>query len=124
MEYSIKQVAERTQLTPSALRFYDKKGLIPQLKRSSSGVRVYTETDICWLELICCLRNSGMSIETIKEFMNLCLNGAAACEERKDILEKHREDLIKHIGLLTCSLGTIDYKIEHYKEIGVFHIDS
>jgi len=124
MEYSIKQAAERTHLTPSALRFYDKKGLIPQLKRSSSGVRVYTETDICWLELICCLRNSGMSIETIKEFMNLCLNGATACEERKNSLEKHRASLIKHINLLTCSLGTIDYKIDHYKEIGLFHIDS
>jgi DNA-binding transcriptional MerR regulator len=124
MEYTIKQVAERTHFTQSALRYYDKKGLIPQLKRSSTGVRIYTDTDICWIELISCLRNSGMSIERIKEFMNLCLSGPSALEERKDILEKHREELINHIKLLTCSLDMIEYKIEHYKEIGIFHIDS
>ncbi|MFV0341965.1 MAG: MerR family transcriptional regulator [Anaerocolumna sp.] len=124
MEYTIKQVAERTNLTPSALRYYDKEGLIPQLKRSTSGIRKYTDTDICWIELICCLKTSGMSIERIKEFMNLCLFGPSACEERKELLEQHRDHIIEHIKLLTCSLSTIEYKIEHYKEIGVFHIDG
>lgn len=124
MEYTIKQVAERTNLTQSALRYYDKEGLIPQLKRSSSGIRKYTEADICWIELICCLKISGMSIERIKEFMHLCLNGSSACEERKEILEKHREDILNHIQLLNHSLETVEYKIDHYKEIGVFHIDS
>lgn len=124
MEYSMNQTAKRTHLPPSTIRYYDKKGLIPQLKRSDSGIRKFSDSDICWIELICCLRNSGMSIEKIKTFMNLCLNGSSACEERKEMLINHREDLLNHIKLLQCSLKTIEYKIEHYKEIGVFHIDS
>jgi DNA-binding transcriptional MerR regulator len=124
MEYTIKQASERTHLTQSALRYYDKEGLIPQQKRTSSGIRRYTETDICWIELICCLKNSGMSIERIKEFMNLCLCGTSASEERKEILETHRENILNHIKLLECSLKTVEYKITHYKEIGLFHIDS
>lgn len=123
MEYTIKQVSEKMNLTASALRYYDKEGLLPQLKRSASGIRKYTEQDVSWLGLICCLKNSGMSIIQIKEFMQLCLSGERGCEERKKILEIHKAHIHQQIQELNSSLGIINYKLEHYKEIGIFHID-
>lgn len=124
MEYTIKQVAARTNLTTYTLRYYDKEGLIPQLKRTSSGIRKYTEQDISWIQLICCLKNSGMPLGRIKEFMKLCLKGNSACEERKKILEEHKANILSQIENLNSSLNVVNYKLEHYKEIGIFHIDN
>lgn len=123
MEYTIKQVSEKTGLSIYTLRYYDKEGLLPLVKRSQSGIRKFTDNDIDWLGLICCLKNSGMSIDNIKEFMNLCLQGNDTMEVRKEILLKHREHILEQMKQLENSLGTVNYKIDHYKEIGIFHID-
>lgn len=123
MEYTIKQVSEKTGLSIYALRYYDKEGLLPLVKRSQSGIRKFSDNDIDWLGLICCLKNSGMSIENIKEFMNLCLRGNDTVEVRKNILVNHKEHILAQMKQLESSLCTINYKIDHYKEIGIFHID-
>lgn len=124
MTYSIQQVAKKLNLTTSALRYYDKEGLLPTLKRTGSGIRSFSETEIEWLGLICCLKNSGMPIQDIKHFMTLCLKGESTCEERKEALEKHRSAILGQMALLENSLRTVNFKIEHYKEIGIFHIDN
>ena len=124
MTYSIQQAATMLGLTSSALRYYDKEGLLPTLKRTESGIRTFSETDLDWLGLICCLKNSGMPILEIKQFMNLCLRGEDTCEERKVVLEKHRAEILKQMDILKNSLNIVNYKINHYKEIGIFHIDQ
>jgi len=124
MEYTIKDVAEKTDLSIHAIRYYDKEGLLPLTKRTASGIRKFSENDIHWIQLICCLKNSGMSIKEIREFMNLCLQGTESSEERKVILQAHREKIVKQIQQLKCSLEVIEYKLEHYEEIGIFHIDG
>ena len=124
MEYTIKQVSEKTGLTIYTLRYYDKEGLLPLIKRSKSGIRKFTDNDIEWLGLICCLKYSGMSIVQIKEFMQSCLKGNETVETRKEILIKHKESILAQMIQLESSLSTINYKIDHYKEIGIFHIDK
>jgi DNA-binding transcriptional MerR regulator len=124
MTYSIQQAATILGLTTSALRYYDKEGLLPTLKRTESGIRTFSDTDLDWLGLICCLKNSGMPILEIKQFMNLCLRGEDTCEERKEVLKKHRTSILKQMEVLENSLSAVNYKIDHYKEIGIFHIDQ
>ncbi len=62
MGYTIKQVSERTNLSAHVLRYYEKEGLLFNINRSTSGIRSYTEDDLEWLGLICCLKNTGMSL--------------------------------------------------------------
>jgi len=124
MGFTIKQAANRTKLSEHTLRYYDREGLMPLLKRSPSRIRNYSENDIAWLGLICCLKDSGMPLEEIKEFMNLCLQGTDTCEERRSMLIKHRENILEQMDKLRNSLSIVDYKIDHYKEIGIFHIDG
>lgn len=124
MEYTIKEVSERTHLSPSTLRYYDKEGLMPLLGRTDSGIRRFSDVDISWLQLVCCLKNSGMPLKMIKRFMAFCLKGSSTCEQRKEILEQHKADILKQIEVLNSSLETINYKLSHYKEIGIFHIDN
>lgn len=123
-KYTIKEASKRTGLSISTLRYYDKEGLIPQLERSQTNIRQYGERDIAWLELICCLKNSGMSIEKIKEFMYACLGGESTAEARRKLLEEHRSSILEQIAVLHNSLELVDYKLAHYKEIGTFHIDT
>ncbi len=124
MNYSIKQVSEKTGLSIYTLRYYDKEGLLPLVERTESGIRKFSENDIDWLGLICCLKNSGMSIEHIKEFMHLCLQGEETVETRKEILLNQKAYILEQMNRLENSLHTINYKIDHYKEIGIFHIDK
>lgn len=124
MEYTIKQVAEKTNLSIYTLRYYDKEGLLPFIKRNESGIRKFTDSDIQWINLICCLKNSGMSIEKIKEFMYCCLQGEDGVEDRKLMLEAHKKNIEEQIKQLNKSMEIVNYKLEHYKEIGIFHIDE
>src|SRR6218665_2713725 len=104
MEYTIKQVGEKLNLPISTLRYYDREGLMPLLKRTESGIRKYSETDIAWLELVCCLKNTGMPLEEIKAFMELCLTGSSTSEQRKELLEQHKANIVGQMELLNRSL--------------------
>ncbi len=118
--YTIKQISEITKLTPHTLRYYEKEGLLPNLSRTSSNIRQYTSKDLCWLELVCCLKNSGMPLSKIKEFMNLCIAGDDFIENRKVLLENHKKYIESQICELNNNLCIIEHKIANYKDIGTF----
>ncbi|MCI8275556.1 MAG: MerR family transcriptional regulator [Lachnospiraceae bacterium] len=121
--YTMKEICESTGLSEHTVRYYDREGLIPLLERTPNGNRKFSENDLEWLQLICCLKRSGMPLEKIKKFMQLCLGGQSTCEERKELLLEHRAHIQDQMKALQDSLDVIDYKIDHYKTVGVFHID-
>lgn len=114
MEYTIKQAAEKMHLTAYTLRYYDKEGLLPFVERDSLGNRLFTENDIEWLGLICCLKNTGMPIRQIKKFIQGTLEGDHTLESRMEMLLEHRKDVLKQIEELNKNLEKINCKIEHY----------
>lgn len=114
MGYSIAEVSEKTHLTPHTLRYYEKEGLLPFVDRSSSGNRDFKEKDLEWLELICCLKNTGMPIKKIKEYISLCLKGDSTIDIRREIFLKHREDVLNQMAELEKNLEKINCKINYY----------
>ena len=117
MRYSIAEVAERTRLTPHTLRYYEKEGLLPFVDRSDTGNRVFKEKDLEWLELICCLKNTGMSIKQIKEVIALSLKGDDTLEIRREIFIRHRAEVLSQIEELHKNLDKINCKINYYDSI-------
>ncbi|WP_160687417.1 MerR family transcriptional regulator [Clostridium sp. C2-6-12] len=117
MGYSIAEVAEKTNLTPHTLRYYEKEGLLPFVDRSGTGNRDFKEKDLEWLELICCLKNTGMSIKQIKEVITLCLKGDDTLEIRREIFIRHREEVLNQISELHKNLDKINCKINYYDSI-------
>lgn len=97
MNYSIKDVAERFQLSAYTLRYYEREGLIPPVQRMANGIRTYCENDLEWIELIKCLRATGMSISDIKAFVKLCNLGGDTLEERQRVIVKQKEIIERHI---------------------------
>jgi len=68
---TIKEVSEKYGLSQDTLRYYEKIGLIPRISRNGSGVRDYTEEDCRWIEFIKCMRNAGVQIEALIEYVKL-----------------------------------------------------
>ena len=114
MGYSISEVAEKTNLTAHTLRYYEKEGLLPFVDRSDSGNRDFKTKDLEWLELICCLKNTGMPIKKIKEYIELCLKGDDTIDVRRQIFINHREEVIEQIEELNKNLDKINGKINYY----------
>lgn len=69
MIYTVGEAAKMLGVAPSALRYYDKEGLLPFVERSGGGMRMFKESDIEWLKLIDCLKATGMPIKGIKQFI-------------------------------------------------------
>ena len=117
MGYSIAEVAEKMNLTAYTLRYYEKEGLLPFVDRSDSGIRNFQDKDLEWLELICCLKNTGMSIKKIKEVISLYLEGDGTLDIRREIFICHREEVINQIAELEKNLDKINFKINYYENI-------
>lgn len=73
--YSIGEMAQRLDTSASTIRFYEKKGLLPRIKRDENGVRVFDEQDEMVLRVVFCMKKCGMPIESIKEFVALFCDG-------------------------------------------------
>jgi DNA-binding transcriptional MerR regulator len=117
MAYSIAQVAEKTNLTAHTLRYYEKEGLLPFVERNDSGIRTFGDKDLQWLEVICCLKNTGMPIKKIKEYIELCCEGDDTLEVRREIFLKHREDVLRQMAELQKNLDKINHKIKFYDQV-------
>lgn len=114
--YSIGEVAERFNLTIPTLRYYDKEDLIPNLKRSSSGIRRFTQDNIEAIQIIECLKHAGMPIKDIKAFMQMVKQGDKSLSNRLALFQKQRKNILNQIIQLQKLLKTIDFKCEYYQQ--------
>ncbi|AZN42398.1 MerR family transcriptional regulator [Paenibacillus albus] len=118
MNYTINEVAQKFGLTAHTLRYYDKEGLLPFVERTKSGNRSFTEADVNWVALICCLKDTGMPIKEMKTYCQWAMQGAATSDERKSMLTEHRHEVVRQIENLQHNLQLIDEKIEFYNDPG------
>ena len=110
--YTISQASEEVALTPHTLRYYEKEGLLPNVKKDSGGRRNYQEDDIQRIGFIKCLKGTGMSLKQIKEYGNLYAQGKQKFQERNAMLEAHREKILLEIKIQKKYLKMVEAKIE------------
>jgi Predicted transcriptional regulators len=115
MNYTIKQVAEKMGVTVPTLRYYDKEGLLPFVDKKPNGTRVFKDADFEVLNIITCMKNSGMPIKNIKKFMDLCGEGDSTLKERLEIFLERKEVVQKQMEELNKVMETINYKIWYYE---------
>ncbi len=114
--YSIHEVCERTGLTAHTLRYYEKENLLPNVSRSSGGFRQYSEEDLETLGMICCLKNTGMSLQDISRFMALTREGDQTLRERCELLKKHRATVIAGMEEMQRHLDKVTWKVNYFTE--------
>ena len=112
--YTIKEVADLFDLSVSAIRFYDKKGMLPFVAKNASGYREFTESDLNLIHTICCLKDTGMPINEIKKYIEFCMDGSKTIPQRKALLEAHKEAVLQQQEQLMKNLEEIEIKINRY----------
>ncbi|OOM78092.1 MerR family transcriptional regulator [Clostridium sp. BL-8] len=112
MRYSIKEVSERFNLSTYTLRYYESEGLLPSIQRLENGIRVYNDIDLEWLELIRCMRATGMSIAHIKDFVKLCNLGKNTVPERRRVILKQKDIIEQQIHEYKGYLKVINKKLK------------
>ena len=117
MRYTMMQVCREAELTYQALKFYCNEGLIPNVKRDKNNRRIFDERDLKWIKDLVCLKKCGMSIQEMKEYLDLCLQGQATIPQRKEMLTKKQEALRRSIQELEDSVAYIDWKQNFYDEV-------
>ena len=115
MPYTIKQAAEMMGVTPTTLRYYDKQGLLPFVKRLDSGYRVFSEGDMAMPRVIECLKKSGMSIQDIRQFSKWVQMGDDSLHERYEMFLERKRTIEAQIAELQQTLAFINHKCWYYE---------
>lgn len=124
---TIKEVSERYDISQDTLRYYERSGLIPAVTRTSGGIRNYQESDLGWVENAICMRNAGVPIEALIEYVRLYQIGDSTIEARKQLLEEQYEILREQKQQIETTMERLNYKISRYKvamETGVLTWDQ
>ncbi len=117
MLYTMMQPCRETNLTYQALKFYCNEGLVPNVKRDKNNRRVFDERDVAWISSLTCLKKCGMSIQEMKEYLDLCLQGESTIPQRKVMLAQKQEALRESIQELEESVAYIDWKQNFYDDV-------
>ena len=115
MAYSIGEVAKKLNLTIYTLRYYDKEGLMPFVERTPNGTRMFKESDLNALQIIECLKASGMPIKDIKNFFDWCSQGDSSLQQRYDMFIERKAVVESQIEELKKTMEVIEYKCWYYK---------
>jgi DNA-binding transcriptional MerR regulator len=114
MGYTIQEAAKKVNLTTYTLRYYERAGILPSVERDAYGNRLFCDNDIEWINLIRCLRNTGMPIAKIKHYVDLYLKGDETISSRRQIMFGQQQSIERKITELQGYLEVIRSKVEHY----------
>ena len=115
--YTMMRVCKETGLTYQTLKFYCNEGLVPNVKRDKNNRRVFDERDVKWIKDMVCLKKCDMSIQEMKEYLALCLQGPSTILQRKEMLSRKKEALLSSIEELNGCVDYIDWKQDFYDDV-------
>lgn len=113
---TISEVSDKYDISTETLRYYERVGVIPPVNRNKNGIRDYKEVDCNWVKFIKCMRDAGLSIESLIEYTTLFQKGNATLGSRKQILIEQRNELISRIEDMQTALNRLNKKIDWYDE--------
>ena len=113
---TIKEVCEKYDITPDTLRYYERVGVIPEVNRTKSGIRDFTEEDIKWVENAICMRSAGVPVDMLIEYVKLFQEGDSTITARRNLLIEARVKVQKNLDKYQATLDRLNYKISRYEE--------
>ena len=115
--YSMKETCKQVGMSYETLKFYCNEGLIPNVKRDKNNYRIFDDNNINWIKSLSCLKKCGMSLDEMRKYLNLCLQGKSSIPERKAMLDEKRKVLELKIKEIEDSLSFIEWKQNFYNDI-------
>ncbi|TPR26453.1 MerR family transcriptional regulator [Apilactobacillus micheneri] len=115
MNLSITKLCEKYMVSADTIRYYEKINLLPSIPRDNSGRRYYDDGMQKWIEMILCLRNSGVPIKVLQEYVNMIKKGDKTLKARQLLLSEQEKILIQKQNDLQTSINRLHHKINLYK---------
>lgn len=115
--YSMKETCEKVGMNYQTLKFYCNQGLIPNVKRDKNNYRIFDGNNIGWIKSLSCLKKCGMSIEEIRQYLDLCLEGESTIPERKVLLDVKKNKLMDELNQIQESINYINWKQGFYDDV-------
>lgn len=115
--YTIKEVAEKMDISEHTLRFWAKSGFFPFVKRNQNNIRQFSDNDLEWVKIVKCLRSVGTENKAIKRYIDLCIVGDSTFEERYKIILDTKEKALMQMDELKKQLAILEYKENFYKNL-------
>lgn len=112
----IKEFSRACGLSPHTLRYYEKIGLLPEVERSGSNHRRYSEADLRWIEFIKRLKATNMPLAEIRRYAALRQQGPGTEEMRMQLLIDHARRLELVIAQEQEHLQILHEKIDFYRD--------
>lgn len=112
---TIKEVCEKYNLTADTLRYYERVGVIPAVSRTAGGIRDYTEVDLGWVENAICMRDAGLPVEMLIEYVKLFQEGDSTIDARTNLLKEAKEQILETRKKYDIALEKLEYKIGRYE---------
>jgi DNA-binding transcriptional MerR regulator len=113
---TIAQAAAEAGVSAHTIRYYERAGLLAPIDRNDSGHRRFSPADIEWVIVCTKLRATGMPIRRIREYAELVREGDGNELERLELLEAHRDDVLRRLNEVHRNLELVDYKIGLYRQ--------
>ena len=122
--YTIKEVADKMEVSEHTLRFWAKSGFFPFLQRDNNNIRRFSENDLNWVRIVKCLRSVGTQNKDIKRYIDLCIVGDSTIKERYQIILDTKAKALEQMGELKKQLELLDYKENFYKNLIKNHLED
>ncbi|MCI8782351.1 MAG: MerR family transcriptional regulator [Dorea sp.] len=111
---TISEVSKRYGISQDTLRYYERVGVIPPVRRTKSGVRDYSEEDCGWVELAGCMRGAGLPLPALAEYVRLSQQGDVTIPDRRALLLEQKEQLTVQLKAIQNTMERLEYKISCY----------
>ena len=118
------EMSERTGVSIDTLRYYERESLLQNVARAESGHRRYSEDDVLWVEVLRCLRETGMTIDQLRHYCELGAQGDHTEPERYRMLMAHRALVEDQIAERERALDLIVHKLGFYADAAKAASDS
>ena len=114
-DLTITQVSKKYDIKPDTLRYYERIGLLPTIPRKNNGNRYFNEGMQGWIEMIVCLRHSGVPVEKLIDYADMLRAGDSTLQAREDLLKEQLKELEDKKKDLNRSIDRLKHKISLYK---------
>ncbi|MGV3185366.1 MerR family transcriptional regulator [Weissella paramesenteroides] len=112
---NIKLVSQKTGLSSSQIRYYEKQNIIPAVTRDSFGNRDFAQVEIEWLLFAKQMRQAGISIKALKHYVSLFYQGPDTINNRIELLKEEKLKLVDKANNLNQAIQQLELKIINYK---------
>jgi MerR family transcriptional regulator, copper efflux regulator len=84
VQFTISQLAKQARVNVETVRYYERRGLLPQPPRRASGYRQYSQDDLAYLQFIRRAQMLGFSLKEIAELLALRVDPTMGCHEVRE----------------------------------------